>query len=108
MPLQNREAKGYAVIIDMRGSARDKALHPIGSPAAEGATEPEATATGGEAGPAQAGYQSWRDPLSAIRAGKAPRAEGPRNHLSHRGMQGLSPAREYGGRLDRYWPGSSC
>jgi hypothetical protein len=50
MPLQNREAKGYAVIIDMRGSARDKALHPIGSPAAEEATEPRPPPQGAKPG----------------------------------------------------------
>jgi len=40
MPLQDRETQGYAVITDMRGCARDKALHLIGGPIAKGATEP--------------------------------------------------------------------
>jgi hypothetical protein len=39
MSLQDVEALGYAVITDMRGSAGDKAIHVLGIPTAERASE---------------------------------------------------------------------
>jgi hypothetical protein len=54
MSLQDVETLGYAVITDMRGRAGDKAIHLVGIPAAERASERRSEQT---TDPRQAGSQ---------------------------------------------------